>query len=355
MTEQAYLNLISGKTRGPLAAVARGVLRLAEVPYSLVMRQRNRRYDRRPPDRDEPPTISVGNITAGGTGKTPVVQWLADQLQYAGHYPAILTRGYTKSGSTLSDEATMLHNLLPYVPVIAHPDRMEGATIAMVEQPETTCFVLDDGFQHRRFPRNFDLVLINATEPFGFGHVHPRGLLREPLCGLKRASAILITHASEVSPATLLHTQDTIRQYTSAPIFHCDHLNTCIVSADNRTTRELSDLATIPFILFTGIGHPQSLCASLRRFASAYKADHLFDDHHPYTSADVSMLDGLRHRSAAQILLTTEKDWAKLKPIWPADDPYLYRLQLSIRFWENEQEPFLHLISKAILPNAKGT
>jgi tetraacyldisaccharide 4'-kinase len=353
--EQKYLNLISGETRGPLAAAARGVLRLAEIPYSLAMLQRNRRYDRRPPDHDDPPTISVGNITAGGTGKTPVVQWLADQLQSAGHYPAILTRGYIKSGSTLSDEATMLHNLLPYIPVIAHPDRMEGASIAMIEQPETTCFVLDDGFQHRRFPRSFDLVLINATEPFGFGHVHPRGLLREPLCGLKRASAILITHASEVPPEALLQTQDTIRQHTSAPIFHADHVNTCIVSADNRTTRELSDLATIPFMLFTGIGQPQPLCASLKRFASAYKTEYLFDDHHHYTPADISTLEVLRQLSRAQIFLTTEKDWTKLKPIWPADNPYLYRLQLSIRFWENEQDPFLHLISKAILPNEKGT
>ena len=353
--EQKYLNLISGKTRGPLAAAARGVLGLAELPYSLAMRKRNQRYDAGGTYFLNRPTISIGNITAGGTGKTPIVQWLADELKQTGHHPAILMRGYRKTGSQASDEQTVLADSLPGIPVEANPDRIAAAAFVLRGYPQTSCFLLDDGFQHRRVHRNFDLVLINAAEPFGFGHVHPRGLLREPLCGLKRASAILITHASEVSPEALLQTQDTIRQHTSAPIFHADHVNTCIVSADNRTTRELSDLATIPFMLFTGIGQPQPLCASLKRFASAYKTEYLFDDHHHYSPADISTLEVVRQLSRAQILLTTEKDWAKLKPIWPPDNPYLYRLQLSIRFWESEQDPFLHMISKSLLPKAKGT
>lgn len=355
VTEQSYLNLISGKTRGPLSAISRGLLAIAEVPYSIAMRCRNGRYDccgRRYLGR---PTISIGNITAGGTGKTPVVQWLAAQLQYTGQCPAILMRGYRKAGSEISDEQTVLADSLPGILVQANPDRIAAATAVIHRQPKITCFLLDDGFQHRRAHRNFDLVLINATEPFGFGHVHPRGLLREPLSGLKRASAILITHASEVPAATLLQTQDTIRRYTAAPIFHCDHVNTCIVSASNRDTRELSDLATVPFVLFTGIGQPQALSASLKRFPAAYKAEHLFDDHHPYSPADVAMLEDLRQKSGAEILLTTEKDWAKLKTIWPADNTHLYRLELSIRFWENEEQPFLHLISRALLPKAKGT
>ncbi len=347
MLEHAYLKLISGETRGPIASAARGVLSLAEIPYRMAMRGRNRRYDRRAssPNRD---TVSVGNITAGGTGKTPVVEWLSRQLQQAGHHPAILMRGYSKSGDTFSDEQAMLAAALPGVEVIAHPDRLEGANIARDQRPETTCFILDDGFQHRRFARDFDLVLINANQPFGFGHVHPRGLLREPLDGLKRASAILITHASEVSPEELLRTQESIRRYTSAPIFHCDHINGEIVSSTGET-REINDLATIPFYVFAGIGQPQSLVRSLQRYVSAYKGRRLFDDHHQYTAADVEELCATCRNLGAAALLTTEKDWVKLKPLWnQAASPTLYRLRLQIRFWEEEERPLLSLIAVAL-------
>jgi tetraacyldisaccharide 4'-kinase len=261
-------------------------------------------------------------------------------------------RGYRKSGASVSDEQRMLQQLLPGTLVEANPDRIAGARAALSRQPETTCFVLDDGFQHRRARRDFDLVLIHAANPFGFGHVHPRGLLREPLCGLKRATAILITHASEVPPEALLQTQQTIQAHTSAPIFHCDHLNDTIISADDTQTRELSDLATIPFTLCTGIGQPQALAASLQRFPAAFKSQQIFDDHHHYTSADLDLIARTCHDSSSQAVITTEKDWVKLKPLWLAasrtDLPPLYRLQLHIRFWEGEETVLLQLITASL-------
>ena len=346
--EQAYLNIISGRSRNPLAAIARGMLSAAQIPYRALMQARNRLYDTRPLRSIDlgRPTVSVGNITAGGTGKTPVVQWLASALGAAGQTPAVLMRGYKKAGAAISDEQVMLVNLLPDIWIEADPDRIAAARRVLVGQPKTTCFILDDGFQHRRARRNFDLVLIHAGEPFGFGHVHPRGLLREPLAGLNRATAILITHASEVGPEQLLETQQTLRQHTAAPIFHCDHVTDRIISADESETRELSDLAHLPFLLVTGIGQPQTLGASLRRFPAAYKAERFYDDHHHYTVADVDAIRASCRQSDAEIVVTTEKDWVKLEPLWLARPamPPLYRLCLNMRFWEGEEAPLLSML-----------
>ena len=349
--EQRYLEVISGASAAPLASVARGVLRLSELPYIAIMHLRNRAYDSgvKPSHNLGRPTISVGNITAGGTGKTPVVQWLAETLTAAGIRPAVLMRGFRKSPAGEADEQMLLQAHLPGVSVVARPSRIDGAAGALAGDAGIGCFILDDGFQHRRARRDFDLVLINATEPFGFEHVHPRGLLREPLTGLSRASAILITHASEVPPAALLKTQERIRSFTAAPAFHCDHVNAEIVGSGGET-RELSDLATIPFLLFAGIGQPQSLERSLRRFASAYKGEQFYDDHHHYVKADVESLLARARQLNAKALITTEKDWVKLKPLWQANPGELpiYRLHLSIRFWENEEQALTRLLRAAL-------
>lgn len=349
--EHAYLRLISGESRGPLAGAGRVVLRGAETPYRWMMRARNKLYDCQPSRVRSlgRPTISVGNITAGGTGKTPVVVWLAERLAAEGYRPAVLLRGYRKRGSIFSDEAEMLSELLPGVPVQADPDRVAGAQAVLARHGQTDCFILDDGFQHRRAGRSFDLVLIHAGEPFGFGHVHPRGLLREPLDGLARAGAILITHASEVGAETLLKTQQVIAKYTDAPVFHCDHVNSGIVSPDGGTSRELSDLAMMPFYLMAGIGQPRPLAESLMRFAS-YRGEKFFDDHHCYQAEELQDLNRSAQDAGAKALLTTEKDWAKLAPLYRGQSGLLplYRLRLEIRIWESEQPILWKLISTAM-------
>lgn len=350
--EQRYLQLISGERRGSMAAALRTGLALAELPYRGIMWVRNGLYDLQPERASKlgRPTVSIGNLTAGGTGKTPVVQWLASTLTAGGQQPAILMRGYRKTEAGISDEQTMLQNLLPSVRVEANPDRIAGARAVLANEPATTFFILDDGFQHRRAARNFDLVLIHARQPFGFGHVHPRGLLREPMSGLARASAILITHASEVPPDQLLKTQEMIRLYSDAPLFHCDHVNEQLLPADGSEPRELSDLATTPFLLFTGIGQPGPLAESLRRFPAAYRGERFFDDHHAYSPADIQELASQARAINATTLVTTEKDWVKLAPLWktPEQLPALYRLGLKIRFWEEEEARLLDCIGRSL-------
>src|SRR4051812_36636358 len=190
--EQRALRAIRGE-RGVGCALVRGALGAMEPLYRAAVASRNRFYDFAGQTRLPRPVISVGNITTGGTGKTPMVAWLATQLLEQGMHPAILLRGYSRGG--ISDEQQMLQRQLPGVPVQANADRVEGARMVLGEHPEVDVFLLDDGFQHRRVARDFDLVLINAREPFGLGRVLPRGLLRESLDGLKRAHGFVITRA----------------------------------------------------------------------------------------------------------------------------------------------------------------
>ena len=166
------------------------------------------------PHRLPHPTISVGNITTGGTGKTPVVRWLAERLQEQGRRPAVLMRGYRSEGG-ISDEQSLLQQQLPEIPVIANPDRVRGAADATQKQNDIDTFILDDGFQHRRVHRDFDLVLIDATAPFGFGHILPRGSLREPLSGLRRANALLITRSSQVDVNRLKEIEVELARHSS--------------------------------------------------------------------------------------------------------------------------------------------
>ena len=222
--------ILSGSDRSLRGRVVRGLMAIAEPAFAAIVSGRNLAYSREwiGSRRLASPTISVGNITTGGTGKTPVVRWLASRLSEAGKHPAVLLRGYRSTAGGVSDEQQLLaRGLTDAIPVIANPNRFGGAEQALRQNGKIDTFVLDDGFQHRKVKRDFDLVLVNATEPFGFGHVLPRGLLREPITGLQRADAFLITRSSQVEPADLAKIELTLRKYNpTAPIYRANHTHT---------------------------------------------------------------------------------------------------------------------------------
>ncbi len=197
-----FYELVSGRRRGVGATLARGALRLAETPYSLAMRWRNRQYDNgtREIERVGAPVVSVGNLTLGGTGKTPMVEWLCRWFRARGVRVTIVSRGYKAGDGATNDEALELEQKLPDVPHVQNPDRVAAARMA-IEEFEAQAIVLDDAFQHRRIARDLDIVLLDALAPFGFEHVFPRGMLREPLSGLARAHAVILTRADMATPA----------------------------------------------------------------------------------------------------------------------------------------------------------
>ena len=190
-----FRDLVSGRRRGVVAAALRGILAAAEVPYAWAVRRRNRRYDcgAKAIYRVDVPVISVGNLTLGGTGKTPMVEWIVRRLQAQGKKAGIVSRGYgSRQGA--NDEARELAWKLPDVPHVQDPDRVAAARRA-IREFACQVLVLDDAFQHRRIGRNLDIVLLDALEPFGFEHVFPRGTLREPVEGLARADVVALSRA----------------------------------------------------------------------------------------------------------------------------------------------------------------
>ena len=246
--------------------------------------------------------------------------------------------------------------------ICANPDRVAGAQHALAQQPQTDLFLLDDGFQHRRVARDFDLVLINALDPFGFGHVHPRGLLREPLSGLRRADAIVLTHADQAPVAALQTIERTIRRYNAqAPIYHANHIHSGL-----RTTAEaeatplplpLDQLRTRRFFAFSGIGHPDALDAQLRLLGTSYVGHHWLADHHHYVQNDIDQLNREAIAAGADLLLTTEKDWVKIAPLeWrrPGHLP-IWRIELAIAFWEGEEEILLEQIHQRLANPLSGS
>ena len=178
-------------------------LSAASLPYAWAVRLRNRGYDRGwiGAYRSPVPVISVGNLTVGGTGKTPCVEYLARYFQDHGTRVAILSRGYGSLNGP-NDEAQVLAENLPGIPHLQGADRAAIARQA-VEQLAAQLLILDDGFQHRRMVRDLDIVLIDATNPWGHNRLMPRGLLREPLASLRRAAVVILSRADQVAVSAL--------------------------------------------------------------------------------------------------------------------------------------------------------
>lgn len=321
--------------------------------YASIMRLRNWKFDRGIGVKRLPkPVISIGNLTAGGTGKTPVVRWLCERLRENGERPAVLMRGYKAKSGQRGDEQAMLESLLnreglPPIVVHAQADRFAGGLEVLRNDPAITTFILDDAFQHRRLARDFDLVLIDACEPFGFGRTFPRGLLREPPAGLRRASAILITRADQ--SANIDRTLQLITKYNpSAPIFRASHCHAGLRSIDN-ALHPLHTLSNKRFFAFAGIGNPQGLANQLKQLPGELVASHWFADHFHYSREDITQLIDQAQAANAQAIVTTEKDSVKFAPLLqkPLEIP-IYRIELAIKFAAGAENELFALIRSAI-------
>jgi tetraacyldisaccharide 4'-kinase len=330
--EENLRKIMAGSDHSPKAALLRAAATAAEPFYATVMRLRNKLYDAGifATHSLGRPTISVGNLTTGGTGKTPVVAWLCQKLQQSGEHPAVLLRGYKTTTEGISDEAAALRNILgKEIPVIANPDRVAAAAAAIDKHPEISVFVLDDAMQHRRARRDFELVLINARNPFGFKHILPRGLLREPASGLKRADAVLITHCGEVPVSELKEIDALIWRYNPniAP-FRSDHVISGFRAADGQSLA-VDFLQSKKYFAFCALGSPESFLASLAPLGGQCLGSNFFPDHYAYGDADLAEIRKLA--GGADALITTEKDWAKLSA-FRAGTPPILRAELALWF-----------------------
>jgi len=335
-----WLKMISGGNREWYADLSRLGLSLASLPYGLVSELRNRAYHcgAFPVRGVSVPVISVGNLTVGGTGKTPTVAWVVRQLKELGEHPAILSRGYRALDDSENDEKKLLDSLCQNVPHQQGPDRLKSAA-KLLSGSHVTVFVLDDGFQHRRMHRDLDIVLLDALNPFGYGHLLPRGLLRERCAGLSRADLVLLTRCDLIPAPEIESIRQTIRRWTSAPILRTQFEPTGFVNGEGKSF-PLGWIDGKKVFAFCGIGNPEGFRQTLsvhtaienNQFAS-------FPDHHHYTGFDLSQLHRQAQKERADIFITTRKDLVKL-PVDGIHGLPCLGLEIELKFLDDPQPLF---------------
>lgn len=336
----AFRRLVDGSQRGVAATLARAGLAALALPYAAAVTIRNAAYDRgvAATRRAAVPVVCVGNLTLGGTGKTPLVAWAARQCLAGGRQPAIVSRGYGAARGQTSDEAAELALVLPGVAHVADRDRVAAAAEAVARGAEA--IVVDDGFQHRRLARDLDIVTIDATDPFGCGHVFPRGMLREPLGGLARARAVVLTRSDTVDPgrreAIIEALAEACRDRGPRVWAQATHTPHRLRAATGREL-PLDAVRGRRVAAFCGIGNPAAFRRTLERLGAEVVAFRPFPDHHAYSAADVAALGSLAADARADLALTTLKDLVKLPHDMLRDTP-LAALEIAIEFLAGEAE-----------------
>ncbi len=257
------------------------------------------------------PVISVGNITLGGTGKTPMVEWLARWYRRRGARVTLISRGYGHAGG-INDEGLVLEENLPDVPHLQDPDRVKLAAIATTEL-DAELIILDDGFQHRRLARDLDIVMLDALDPFGLGRLFPRGLLREPVGSLRRASAVVLSRADLLDSAQ----REQIRQRVQVtaphvPFLEARHAPIELIDSEGRTY-PLDALAGSEIAAFCGIGNPEGFRRTLVPLCRRVIDLKVFPDHHRFNASDVQSLVEWAGKVNGILALTTQKDLVKLR------------------------------------------
>lgn len=344
MDQRETMEVLSGRRRGAATAALRCALWAASAPYAAAMRCRRWAYRRGvlPAVSADAPVICVGNVTTGGTGKTPMVEWVVGQLRSKGRTPAVLTRGY-KSRGRLSDEAELL-KLRCGVDVVVDPDRVRGARTAIAGGADV--LVMDDGFQHLRLRRDLDIVLIDATRPFGFGYALPRGLLREPLSALRYADAVVITRSDAVAEDQLLALRERLRRLAPGAGVHLAIHEPLEFVDQAGQSQPLGAITGRDVLAFCGIGNPAHFFDSLESLGASLAARRSLDDHVAYTPDVIESLAVLAAESAADLHVTTQKDFVKLAgvelplPVW--------QLAVRMKIVEGEAE----LIGKILAAGA---
>ncbi len=392
--EERLKEIWAGERTIDASGVLAGALRLLSAPYGAAVALRNYLYDRGALWQENLPcpVISVGNLTVGGTGKTPTVILLANLLRGKGRRPAVLSRGYggrakapvniVSDGNRLlmdwreaGDEPVLITRTAPGVPVLTGPKRALTGRAA-VDRFGADCLILDDAFQHRAIQRDLDIVLLDAARPFGNGFLLPRGPLREPPEALHRAHLLLRTGASDKQeiplyadlvlrtggaeeeeplhePAAPGRARLAVRREAAddletasgglppLPSFRGIHQPLCLVEAATGRVFPLSELRDRKVFAFAGIARPEAFRESLIRLGARVEGFRSFPDHHPYGPSDIEGIRRFAAAAGAERILTTEKDAIRLAD-FPDFLPKISLLRIGMEI--SPAEPFAELI-----------
>jgi len=366
--EQRWRNIISGKRDDRFARGARHTLAFAAGLFKQAVRTRFWLYKHGFLRRSWPGcmVISIGNITVGGTGKTPIVEVFARALSKGGRKVAIVSRGYkshspswrrrwrTRKVSTATrvvsdgesvllnarlagDEPYMLAKNLKNVVIITDPNRVRGGRYAIREFGIDT-IILDDGMQHVRMQRQIEVVLVDATCPFGFEYLLPRGLLREPLKGLARASHIFITKSKDINLIPII---ERIREYnTTAEIISCYYEPVELVNVHTGEKLPVTDIKDQNIFVMTGIAQPAGFIQQLKDLDAIVQRVYQYADHHRFRRDEIEHVFKRARNWHADAIVITEKDAARFSrragtEILPCP---VYFLKVAVKITEGAEE-----------------
>jgi tetraacyldisaccharide 4'-kinase len=321
---QSFHALIRGEQQGCVPGLARGILGVASLAFGAGAGLRRFAYDvgALRAHRAGVPVVSVGNLTAGGTGKTPLVIHLARELLARGEAVAVLARGYgAERDGELNDELRQIQADVPDVKLFPGRDRVARAGEAVAAG--ATVLLLDDGFQHRRLARDVDIVVLDATEPWGAPphRLLPRGLLREPARAVVRADLVVLSRAELASRARLEELEAELRAVGfDGPVLRMSVVPSqlealAVAEGEEAPGSEPRALSGKGVIAACGIGNPKAFGATLAFQGARMSQLVALPDHYAYTEADVVHLEGLAAERAVGTVVVTAKDAVKLRPL----------------------------------------
>ncbi len=289
------------------------------------------------------PLISVGNITTGGVGKTPLVIWLAKFLNQKGIKAVVLSRGYGSSHG-LNDETKMFKEILPQVPIVVGKNRKESIQKALSQGP-VEVFVADDAFQHWSLKRDLDIVVIDSACPLGNGRLLPRGILRERPCALARADVFMLTKSDRVQSTQRV--RERLRQINSkALIVESRHAPGRLRDVFTGNVEDLNFLKKKKVISFCAIGDPSFFEHMLEALGVILVKDLTFVDHHPYSETDLRMVVDFAKIENINILVTTHKDAVKIIPSRGIFQGLtVFSLDIDLKITQNQDEFVKRILS----------
>ena len=375
--EQYFLEVMSGRRRRWFDLVLVNLLFAGSRFYRMVVQFRVWLYDKRVIRNHALGclVVSIGNLSCGGTGKTPVVEVFARTLSANGRRVAILSRGYRSKKRTFAeklghifrhrqiesppkvvsdgknlllnseyagDEPYMLASNLHDVAVVVDKDRVKSGIYA-IDHFRTDVIILDDGFQYLMLKPHINIVLVDASDPFGNGHVLPRGILREPIKNIRRADYIFLTKSDGSHKIT--HLKRFLRRHTRrAELIECCHKPQHLVMLESKEILPLGSLKNAKVAALSAIARPDSFEKFLEDFGADLVLKDHFADHHRYTQQEIIDFVNLAKEAGAEMIVTTEKDAVRIPRLDRCDVPILYlRIQIDIL---SGQENFDQCISR---------
>lgn len=344
----------------------KSLLYFVSIVYHSLVKFRAALYEKNIIKSQRLPTtvISIGNLTVGGTGKTPMTLYMAELVKKLGYEVVVISRGYKgeleKAGGIVSngktvlmgpekagDEPFMLACRLKNIPVVVGKNRFEAGMQA-VKKFKPDVIVLDDAFQHLKIKRDIDLVLIDSNNPFGNLHLLPRGVLREPLSALLRADALIMTRSNRASETKMEKSLGELKEFIqSKPVFKTSHAPYAYivkkgkyVSFESISTssflRDFDFLRDRRVLAFSGIARNDDFLNTIESFNCDITDFIGFEDHHRYSDNDLNRVFRLAEKANVEFLITTEKDYARVanRPTWPYD---LVVVGIEISFINNSK------------------